>query len=144
VRYCSDMQESNLYGNMVDEMNRTARRIMADIEYSISIEGAAFLDKLRPRARVDLFLFFKESLINISRHSRATRVMISLVAKRSEICLTITDNGVGLADLGDQGVPSSLRRRARLLGAKVSLAPSAAGGACFTLTLRLGLFRAIW
>ncbi|MEI6646723.1 MAG: histidine kinase [bacterium] len=143
VRYCSDMQESNLYGNMVDEMNRTARRIMADLDYSIAIEGAAILDKLRPRTRVDLFLFFKESLINISRHSKATKTRVSLVANRSEVSLTITDNGVGLADLGNHEVPLSLKRRARLLGAQVSLAPSAEGGACITLILRRGLFRAI-
>ena len=143
VRYCSDMQESSLYGNMVDEMNRTARRIMADVDYSISIEGAAIIDKLRPRTRVDLFLFFKESLINISRHSKATQTRVSLMAKRSEVCLTITDNGVGLADLGNHEVPVSLKRRARLLGAQVSLTPSAEGGACITLILRRGLFRAL-
>jgi signal transduction histidine kinase len=144
ARYCADMQEAQLYGNLAEDMRRATFRIMADIEYSISIEGEALFDQLKPRARVDLFLFFKESLINISRHSCATKASITLRANRQGICLKISDNGVGLSGSERKDVPPSLRRRAQLLGADTSIVSSPNGGTCISLTLKLGKLRSIW
>lgn len=129
ARHCADMQQADIFGKLPDDMRRSARRIMADMEYDISIEGEELLEKLKPRTKADLFLFYKESLVNISRHSAATEVSIKLTADNKELCLTILDNGHGL----EGKIPSSLKRRARLLGGQVACTASSNEGTCITL-----------
>ncbi len=127
-------QDGGLHENLPDDMRRLAERILADVEREISIKGHEVLRRLQPRQRADLFLFFKESLVNISRHSGATRFGIDLTASEKEIRMTISDNGRGIPDSENNRVPASLERRARLLGAQVSAGKSAHGGASITLT----------
>lgn len=125
-----------LHENLPEDMQRCAERILADIEHSISIEGREVLNRLPAGVRADLFLFFKESLVNISRHSGATRFSIDLTASEKQIRMVISDNGCGIPDSGSNGVPASLKRRARLLGAQVSAGKSIHGGASITLTFK--------
>jgi len=138
VRHCINLQKAKgLFGSLPDDMHRAAQRIMADTEYNFVIEGEEFLKKLKPGSRSDLFLFFKECLVNISRHADATRFSCRLVATSKEIILTISDNGHGISDSVKNGIPASLKRRAHLLGATVSAEQSESGGTCITLKLRL-------
>lgn len=133
ARHCTNMLEArNLYGDLVHDMRHTSDRILADLEHQIEFAGEAWLRKLSPRKRIDLLLFYQECLINIIRHSGATRVHTRLTAADGHISLTVSDNGRGL----DGQVPSSLRRRARLLGAEVVAAPAGSNGTCITLRLR--------
>lgn len=129
-------QAGGLHENLPEEMQRSAGRILADVEHDISIEGREVLKRLYPGNRADLFLFFKESLVNISRHSGATRFSIDLTASERQIRMVISDNGRGIPDSGNDGVPASLKRRARLLGAQVSAGKSINGGASITLTFK--------
>ena len=130
-------------GSLHDDMKRLAHRIMADMEYEISVEGEEYLAGLKPVTRDDLRLFFKECLVNISRHSGATRLKAHLMASPKQLILTISDNGRGLAREGDKdgsAIPESLQRRAHLLKAKISASSNASGdteGTCVTLKLRI-------
>ncbi|MGB2403596.1 MAG: sensor histidine kinase, partial [Akkermansiaceae bacterium] len=131
-------------GSLHDDMKRLAHRIMADMEYEISVEGEEHLAGLKPVTRDDLRLFFKECLVNISRHSGATRLKAHLMARPKQLILTISDNGRGLAREGDKDgshtTPESLQRRADLLKAKISTSSNAMGhkeGTCVTLKLRI-------
>jgi signal transduction histidine kinase len=133
ARHCTNMLEAkDLYGDLVNDMRHTSSRILADLEHEIEFDGEARLRQLRPRKRIDLLLFYQESLINIIRHSGATRVHSRLAAGDGEITLTVTDNGRGL----DGQVPASLKRRAWLLGADVETRPSGANGARIVLRLK--------
>jgi signal transduction histidine kinase len=53
--------------------------------------------KLGLDIRKDLFLFFKESVNNISRHANASVVDIKLESAPHRLLLTVKDNGVGFA-----------------------------------------------
>ena len=101
------------------DMERAAKRIMAQLEHDIAIEGETHLKQLKPRTRMDLFLFYKECLVNISRHSGASQFSTRLTADSKRIHLTVSDNGRGILGSEGNGIPSSLKRRARLLGASV-------------------------
>lgn len=138
VRNCSNMLESDeLYGkSMREDMERASQRIVVDFKHDISIEGEEFIEKLKQRTRVDLFLFFQECLINISRHSGADVFLTQLKADRKQVLMTIQDNGKGLPDPGNNSVPNSLRRRAKLLGASVTADVPAGGGIRFRLRLK--------
>jgi signal transduction histidine kinase len=143
VRYCTNMLEAkSLCEDLVEEMRRSSSRMLADLEHELSFEGEEILHLLKPRKRIDLFFFYKECLNNIIRHSGATKVSTRLVADRKGIVLSITDNGHGLEHLaaGD-GIPASLKRRARLMGARVTAEHPADGGTRITLHLRTKRWR---
>jgi signal transduction histidine kinase len=133
MRNVADLLESNeLFTGLKADMQRAAERIMARLEHDFSIEGEDILQQLKPRTRADLFLFYKECLINIYRHSEATRFATRLTATPKEIVLKVTDNGRGMPD----AEPPSLKRRARLLKAKLSIENPELGGTSITLRLR--------
>ena len=137
VRHCSDMLSAKgLFTDLLSDMQRASNRIMAKLEHEISIEGEEHIKTLSPRTRADLFLFYKECLVNITRHSGATKYMTELKATAESIHLRICDNGRGLDSSDKGGVPSSLKRRAKLLGAKVTVENPPAGGTCIELNLR--------
>jgi len=136
IRHCSNMLDAdNLYIGLVEDMKRATQRIMNTFEYTLEVKGEEFLDRLKPRTRVDLFLFYKECLINICRHSGATRFGTRLTATPGKVSLTISDNGKGLSELPNADIPASLKRRARLLRAKLVVGKGDAGGTQITLLL---------
>ena len=133
ARHCTNMIEAKgLYEDVVQELRRTAARIMADLDHELEFEGEATLHQLKPQQRVDLILFYQECLINIIRHSSATRVHTRLAGANGNIRLTVSDNGQGL----NGKVPASLVRRAKLLGAALEVGPSNSNGACICLNLK--------
>jgi signal transduction histidine kinase len=133
TRHCTNMlQADTACDNLVEDMKHSSDRLLVDTEYELTLEGEELLDQLPARKRIDLFLFYKECLINIARHAGATACRTHLVATPRQISLTMTDNGSGVTE-----VPSSLKRRAHLLGAQVKVEPPADGGTTIRLTLRL-------
>lgn len=137
ARHCTNMLEAKgLYGDLAEDMRRSADRVLADLEHQIDLKDDEVLKRLSPRKRLDLFLFYQEGLVNIIRHSGATRVHVRLSASDRLIELEVEDNGQGLQG----GVPASLRRRARLLGAAVAAHPVDGGGTCIRLRVKPGRF----
>jgi len=137
ARRCTNLLEATeLHGDLAADLRHTSNRILADLEHQLEIEGEEQLRRLQPRKRVDLQLFYQECLINIIRHSGATRVHMRLEATAGQIILAVSDNGRGLS--GE--VPASLRRRARLLGAEVEAGAAEPRGARVVLRLKRGWF----
>ncbi len=133
VRHCTNLLEADdLYIGLTTDMQRAAERISTNLKHDFIIEGESFLEHLKPRTRIDLFLFYKESLVNICRHSGATQISTRLSVGKKETLLTVCDNGTGL----NGTVPSSLKRRARLLRAKLTTESPVAGGTQITLRFR--------
>jgi signal transduction histidine kinase len=145
MHHCTALQEASaLYAGLKTDMQRAAQRIMAKLEHDISIEGEKYIEQLKPRTRMDLFLFYNECLVNISRHSGATQFSTCLQASPREIHLSVSDNGHGIGESQGNGIPKSLKRRAHLLGARITVESPATGGTCVTLKLktrRWGLHR---
>lgn len=131
ARHCVNLIEATgLFGDLPEELHHISARVLTDLNHTISIRGEAMLRQLPPRKRVDLLLFYKECLINIIRHSGATAVTTRLIANKKNIALTVTDNGHGTTQ-----TPSSLKRRARLLGATITSENPPKGGTKISLTL---------
>ncbi len=142
VRHCADMLEAGeLYNDLVGDMKRSAKRILAKHNHQFSHEGEANLLKLTPRQRSDLFLFYKECLVNASRHSGASEFRTELNVTPGKVSLTITDNGQGLPNASEDRIPPSLQRRAKLLGAKVSVESSSETGTKVNLKLKNSKWR---
>ena len=133
VRHFADLLNANgLYTDLISDIRRTSERIMAKFDKDIVITGEEHIKTLSSSTCFDLLLFYKECLVNISRHSGATRFSMRLVVTEKELCLTVSDNGKGVSDR----TSDSLKRRARLMGATLVSETPAAGGTSIRLTLR--------
>lgn len=133
IRNWANVLESRgLCEDLVDEMKRANESLLADIDHKLTFDGSEHLANLKPRRRIDIFLFYKECLVNILRHSQATHVTTHLQANLEELSLIISDNGHGIA--GE--VPPSLKRRARLIRGQVTAENSTEGGTCIKLHLK--------
>ena len=137
VRYCANSQEArDPIGSLKEDMQRIAKRMMHDMAYQITVEGEPFLKQLKLRTRHDLFLFYKECLVNISRHSGATEFSAQLTADARRIHLAIEDNGQGYVPKPGADLPPSLKRRAQLMHAQIHLERPANGGTRIILQLK--------
>ncbi|MDA9260348.1 hypothetical protein N9P58_00615 [Puniceicoccaceae bacterium] len=132
ARYCTNILEAEeLCENLQDEIEKMSRRLLSDIQYELNIKGETELGSLRTKRRIDLYLFYKESLVNIIRHSGASEVVIDISASKNSVQFVIKDNGTGTTQ-----IPPSLARRARLLKAKITTCTPAGGGTSITLNLK--------
>lgn len=139
ARNCANMLEApGICEDLVVEMQRDSRRLLADLEHDLQIEGEPLLKRLSRRKRIDLLLFYKEALVNVIRHSGATGVETRLLARPNEIILTVTDNGCGFSS---GPPPAALKRRAGLLGGLFHVEHPASGGTRVILRLKTRPFR---
>lgn len=107
------------------------------IAVQLEIQGEAYPD---PIVQQDLFRLVQEALSNVARHSRATRVEISLRADRLELVLSIQDNGCGFEPENTQAHGmglQSMRERITRAGGQFSLASQPGQGTRLTAALPL-------
>ena len=134
AKHCTNLLAAkDIYADLPGEMKRLADRFLADMDHTLNIADEEITKTLSPRRRNGLFRFYKECLTNILRHSDATKVNTELSAHSGKIRLTVTDNGSGISDMQ---TPASLKRRARLLGAKVSIESPSEAGSRITLLIK--------
>ncbi len=96
-----------------------------------------------PMTQVCLFRIFQESLTNIHKHARATRVVVAASREKDTIRIRIEDNGIGF-DAGKQLDRSNGRRgmglsalalRCRMINADLSIDSEADKGTRLTIRL---------
>jgi signal transduction histidine kinase len=81
VRHFAGLLNANgLYTDLASDIRRASERIMDKFEQDVTVEGGEHLHKLDASTGFDLFLFYKECLVNIIRHSGATRFSTRLAA----------------------------------------------------------------
>jgi len=89
-----------------------------------------------PDVSTALFRILQETLTNVARHAKATRVEVVLQKQRDRLVLRIHDNGRGF-DSGDPALSKSLgllgmRERAAILGGAVSVSSAPGKGTIVT------------
>jgi PAS domain S-box-containing protein len=87
---------------------------------------------LDPTASTAVFRIFQESLTNVTRHSQASHVAITLERRDGDLILEVRDDGIGIAEADASNVRSiglaGMRERAQLVGGAVSIAGSPGAG----------------
>lgn len=73
-----------------------------------------------------------EALSNAARHAKASRVEVALAADGRALTLTVTDDGVGIAQSGRRSGLANLAERAAQLGGSFQVGVGAAGGTILT------------
>jgi len=96
------------------------------------------LPALSSDATSHLYRLIQEALHNVTRHSGATEVALTLVCNGSELKLQLTDNGSGLKPQSRPGIGMrSMHERARYLGSLLQLESVAGGGTTISLDIPL-------
>jgi len=76
----------------------------------------------------DVVACTRETLANVAKHARASRVTVDLSVSAGELTLTVTDNGVGAAGATRSSGTANLRARAVKHGGSFTLEPAPGGG----------------
>ena len=113
----------------VADIERLASQIEGQPIVDVSLSGD--LDRLAPAVEVALYRIAQEAITNAARHARhATQVMVDVVRKGEQVCLTVRDNGdvMSLAkDSPGYGLVG-MAERASLLGGTLHAGPDEASG----------------
>jgi signal transduction histidine kinase len=88
-----------------------------DRRLRVAFDAADDLPALPAAVEVAALRIALEALTNVARHSRASTARISLAMDGAWLVLAVTDDGIGIADLGSSGIGlASMRQRADELG----------------------------
>jgi signal transduction histidine kinase len=96
--------------------------------------------------RRDVFLIFKEAVTNAARHSRCTRMAVTVRSTGRQLSLDVTDNGIGFdPDNAASGNGlTNMQRRARNIGAVLTVRTSPNAGSTVHLELTLKRQALFW
>src|SRR5262249_51616832 len=108
---------------MVARMRESARTLLPGIPFDFHTTGEADSSRLPLELRRNLFPAFKEILHNVARHSRASRVDISITLGPRQLEMQVIDNGAGFdqTQVGGGNGLKNLRRRAADLGGTLEI-----------------------
>jgi signal transduction histidine kinase len=123
---------------LILRMKETAARILAETSWEFDAPNLP-ARKLSAEFKRHFFLIFKESLHNIRKHSRASRVRIEVRAEGGQVELLVADNGTGFSErsAGAGLGLKSMRQRAAALDWGLEIGNGGRGGATVRLSARL-------
>jgi signal transduction histidine kinase len=131
-------RRADTIGDLIQRMRDTANRLLRDVEYTLECDSCKIASKLSLDAKRHLFLFYKETIHNVFKHSKATRVSVRLWDKDDKLVLEICDNGIGF-DANSPTKPTSvhkLEERGRVLEGKVDILSIPTKGTSVRLTVK--------
>ena len=118
----------------------TAVRNTGALQAELEVEGTEF--RLKEQKEIFLFRMFQETLHNILKHSKATKVDVALAYRPENIfVMTIRDNGIGFDLKEKQLSPTagvglkSMFNRATLIGATMNIQSGKDKGTSITVEL---------
>ncbi len=111
------------------------------IDARLEIKGEPI--KLAAKKQVNLFRVFQELLLNMKKHSRASKINVVLEYSSNHVTLTVEDNGRGfdLAKMTDNWSSSStfglmnITERVELVGGEFTINTEEGKGATFEITI---------
>lgn len=107
----------------VEHLRETCSIMLEPLEWKFSANEPAWQCEISDEANRHLFLFLRESLHNILRHSEAKHVEIHVECNAKEFQLKISDDGSGIAPekLARPSTLRALRKRAESLDARFAV-----------------------
>ncbi|MGB0373013.1 MAG: discoidin domain-containing protein [Opitutales bacterium] len=135
--YTNILESEELCLDFATDAREILHKLLPDLDTHISIDDEEILKRMDKDTRIDLFLFYKECITNILRHSKASSVNVSIKVDESQLHLKIEDNGLGIQGQKEGFVPQSLRRRVRYMRAKIESFSPQNGGTCIYLQVPL-------
>ena len=125
-------------GDLVQRMRETAGRLLREINYTVECDSHKTAAKLSLDAKRHLFLFYKEAIHNVLKHSQAHSVSIRLWDEDDKLALEILDDGIGLPTTETQN-PATVRKladRAQVLDGLLQVISSKEAGTRIRLLVK--------
>ena len=69
--------------------------VIYELKYKLNEDGAINWDSISNKNKIHIYRVIQEALHNIYKHAKAKMVTISFELKKSVLCLSITDDGLG-------------------------------------------------
>lgn len=125
-------------GDLVQRMRETAGRLLREIDYTVECESHKTTARLSLDAKRHLFLFYKEAIHNVLKHSQANSVSIRLWDVDDKLALEILDNGIGLpmCNTPERASVRKLEDRARVLDGLLEVISSKESGTQIRLLVK--------
>jgi signal transduction histidine kinase len=101
-----------------------ARRFEARTQIPCLVQVPDNLPALSDAKAIGLFRILQEALTNVMRHAQAHTVELTLVLEGDELCLTVSDDGVGFVATADRPTSFGLvgmRERVLIMGGRLVL-----------------------
>lgn len=150
------LQAQEAVRSSLDEVRQVAHRLRPGVLADLGLESAlrslcteferssgvpvrldvdADLGDLGADTELVLYRVAQEGLTNVARHAGASRVRLALTAEEGQVVLVIRDDGRGGEFREGAGI-RGMRERALLIGARLTVENSSAGGTVVQLTVR--------
>jgi signal transduction histidine kinase len=123
----------------VEHLRETSSIMLESMDWKFTANDEAWQLELPEEANRDLFLYFREALHNILRHSKAAQVEIHAEKRDSHLQLIIRDDGCGIAPekLERPATLRSLRQRTEALAGELKVDSRPAAGTRLELNMPL-------
>jgi signal transduction histidine kinase len=121
-------------GSLPAAIQRQCDRLSAESGITATIRVDGELPPLGMATDVVLLRAAQEAFTNIRKHSKANSVMVALSPIECGVRLSVSDNGIGVADEHTDGFGlRGMRARATQVGGTMSVTPTAGGGTTVTV-----------
>ncbi len=139
--------KNDALGKVVERLFSFAAEILEPLGTRIALDAEEHLKSIRldMNQRKNLYLFCKEALNNIAKHSGATTAELRFSKSGHKLSVHIVDNGSGFdttagdevtASLGGNGL-GNLRQRAKELGGEVTISSARGKGTSIMLEFEM-------
>lgn len=129
--------QKDFLGELTGKMRRFAADVFTarDIEFTFDAPNLNEKFALGANLRREIFLIFKESINNIVKHARCSKVEIKLNVEKSEISLVLHNDGAGfdIDKITDGHGLVSMKQRAAGLGGTLAIVSDKTTGTTTTL-----------
>ncbi len=118
-------------------MKDVAAQLLHGIEYSFQATDQSLPRIVDLSVRRNIFLIYKESINNIAKHAKATRVDISFIQSDGRLMLSIKDNGAGFDSANPRkgnGL-AGFQRRAKAIHAIIHIESTPNAGTTVSLSV---------
>lgn len=142
--FVRSMRPIDVGGSLNATLRRVVQQFQKDSGIAATFVSNEFLEPAEPEISLELLQIVREALYNIQKHSKATRVAVSVQKTEGSLEITVEDNGSGFPFSGKYSLdeletlrlgPNSIKRRARTLGAEMLLDSKPGHGAGLLIRL---------
>lgn len=128
--FVRSMRPVDVEGSLNATLRRVVEQFQKDSGIPANFMSTEFLEPAEPEISLELLQIVREALYNVQKHSKASRVAVSVQKNDTGLEITIEDNGAGFPFSGKYSLeelemlrlgPTSIKRRVRSLGAEMQL-----------------------
>jgi signal transduction histidine kinase len=126
-------------GGLAPALRALANRSSIPATVDIAVEGA-----LPNSVEVAAYYIVAEALTNAAKHSHATEVTVSAHYEDAYLYLSVTDNGIGGANVGKGSGLVGLNDRVEALGGTMTITSIPGSGTSVDVTIPVHTLQAVW